>query len=138
MIFVLCNNKQYEKLYQKEAYKHIRLEEHTDLAGYAGINVYIHEDWYTDTHDDRVEYLEQQLIALADFKYIKLNYVDEDGHTDKHFPPEMASPESPQRTLEFTQGGSTTSTENSSLSLTEEERMALLDTEDGCGGACSI
>lgn len=133
MIFVLCNNKQYENLYRKESYKHIRLEEHTDLAGYAGINVYIHEDWYTDTHDERVEYLEQQLVALADFGYIRLNYLDEEGHKDKHYPPEMASPESPQRTLDLTLGGSTTKGEKSSPVLPPEARMGLSDAGGGDG-----
>ena len=138
MIFVLCTRNQYEKLYQKEAYKYIKLEDHTDLAGYAEINVYIHDEWYNDYNSDIVNYLEEQLVALADFGYIKLSYIDTEGHIDKYFPPEIAPTEDSGEVLGSTQYPSTTQGEKSSQSLTEEERMALLDTEDGCGGACSI
>lgn len=139
MIFVLCTRNQYEELYQGEAYKHIKLEDHTDLAGYAGINVYIHDEWYKDYTSDIVNYLEEQLVALADFGYIKLSYVDSEGHTDKYSPQEMATYEDSQAVSGPTQYPSTPEGEKSSQSLTEEERMALIEQEDGCSsGACAI
>lgn len=135
MNFILCDNKTYEKKYRAEAYKHVRLEEVSDLAGYAKITVYIEEDdWIYDIHDDRCNYLQEQLEALAMFGYISLIYVDEDGFESK-FTSTVALGED----FSHKQGGSTPPIENSSHSLTEEERMSLLETEDGCaGGACSI
>ena len=139
MIFVLCTRNQYGELYQGEAYKHIKLEDHTDLAGYAGINVYIHDGWYEDYNSEVVNYLEEQLVALADFGYIKLSYVDTEGHIDKYFPHEIAPTEDSQAVSGPTLYPSTPEGEKSSQSLTEEERMALIEQEDGCSsGACAI
>ena len=134
MNFILCNNATYEKKYQQEAYKHIRLEEVSDLAGYAKIIVYVEDNWMDDINDDRFHYLQEQLEALAMFGYISLIYVDEDGFESK-FTSTVALGED----FSHKQGGSTTPIENSPHSLTEEERMSLLETEDGCaGGACTI
>ena len=106
----------------------------SDLAGYAKIIVYIEEEWTYDIHDDRCCYLQEQLEALAMFGYISLIYVDEEGFESK-FTSTVALGED----FSHEQGGSTTPIQNSLPSLTEEERMGLLETEDGCaGGACSI
>lgn len=134
MNFILCNNRTYEEKYQKEAYKHIRLEEVSDLAGYGKINVYVEDGWEYNINDDRCQYLEEQLEALAMFGYIHLSYVDEDGFESRYTPSTALGEDfSPK------QGGSTLPMEKTSHSLTEDERMALVDTGDGCsGGACVI
>lgn len=134
MKFVLCSQYTYDKLYSRESHKYVRLEEHTDLAGYARIGVAIHNCWLEDCNDDRIEYLEQQLVALADFGYIFLEYVDEDGWVDKYY-----------STVEVTQKlttGTSTPTPSNPMAipevLSESDRERLMEQEDGCGGACAI
>lgn len=135
MKFVLCSQHTYDKLYSKEAHKYVRLEEHTDLAGYARIGVAIHDCWMYDCTDSRIEYLEHQLVALADFGYIFLEYVDEDGWVDKYY-----------STVAATQKLTTTSSTTKEYNpmdipevLSESDRERLMEQEDGCAsGACAI
>ena len=87
MRFILCNSATYEAKYQPEAYKHIRLEQVEDLAGYAGITVVIEDGWEYDMHDDRTAYLQEQVEALSVFGYIRLVYVEEDGQESRVYPP---------------------------------------------------
>lgn len=85
--FVLCSDKTYEEKYEKNSYRFHKMEEIEDLLGYAGIHVYVHGDWYKTHTANNVAYLEEQLEALAMYKYIKLYYVDEWG-TSLYHPPE--------------------------------------------------
>ncbi len=134
MRFILCNNATYEEKYQPEAYKHIRLEQVEDLAGYAGITVVVEDGWEYDIHDDRTAYLQEQVEALSVFGYIRLVYVEEDGQESRVYPPVPLGD-----VLASNQGGSPSPPEKSPHMLTEDERMALLETGDGCAsGACSI
>lgn len=135
MKFVLCSQHTYDKLYAREAHKYVRLEEHTDLAGYGRIIVSIHNCWVEDCNDDRLEYLEQQLVALADFGYIFLEYVDNDGWVDKYY-------SSVEATQKLTTASSTTKEYNPMAIpevLSESDRERLMEQEDGCAsGACAI
>ena len=79
---VLCTDKTFEEKYQREFYKYYRLYESTDLLGYAGIEVLIHEDYHMDTAlGERLEdSLEERLTTLGEFGYCKVIFVDEDGN----------------------------------------------------------
>lgn len=135
MKFVLCSQYTYDKLYEKESHKYVRLEEHTDLAGYGRITVAIHSCWMEDINDDRIEYLENQLVALADFGYIFLEYVDEDGWVDKYY-------STVADTQKLTTASSITQEYNPMAIpevLSESDRERLMEQEDGCAsGACAI
>lgn len=139
MKFVLCNDATYQELYEKDKHSYIRLEEHTDLAGYAKIEVLVHEEWYTGFNDERYDYLEQQLVALADFRYITLTYVDNEGIQDKHYPCTQEPLGSSQKHLFKEEDLGYRVEEKTSQGLTEELRMKMLEQEDGCAsGACAI
>lgn len=85
MIFVLCSDYTYGEMYERESYKYVRIVDHRDLVGFPKVNVVIHDCWMYSFSDDRVEYLEQQLVTLADFGCIKLSYQSEDGDVSLHF-----------------------------------------------------
>ena len=86
MKFVLCSTQTYKEQYQAEAYKWIRVQDHKDLLGFKNVHVHVHDCWMYEISDDRVDYLEQQLTALADFGYIKITYVEEDGWRENYEP----------------------------------------------------
>ena len=85
--FVLCSDKTFEEKYRGESHRFHKMEEIEDLLGYAGIHVYVHDDWHMSHSANNVSYLEEQLEALAMYKYIKLYYIDEWG-TSAYHPPE--------------------------------------------------
>jgi hypothetical protein len=135
MKFVLCSQYTYDKLYARESHKYVRLEEHTDLAGYGRIGVAIHSCWMEDCNDDRIEYLEHQLVALADFGYIFLEFVDEDGWVDKYY---STVTDTQKLTTASSAPKDSTSTSIPEV-LSESDRERLMEQEDGCAsGACAI
>ena len=134
MRFILCNNATYEEKYQEEAYKNLRLEQVEDLLGYAGIEVLIEDGWEHNIYDDRTAFLQEQLEALGVFGYIRVVYIEEDGQESR-----VHSYNPSEQVLASSQGGSLPLVEKSPQGLSEDERMALLETEGGCaGGACVI
>jgi hypothetical protein len=84
MKFVLCSEQTYQEMYQTESHKWIKLVDHVDLLGFKDIHVTIHDCWMYEISDDRVDFLEQQLIALADFGYISLTYLDSEGWSENY------------------------------------------------------
>lgn len=91
MKFVLCSKQTYKELYQPEAHKWIHVVDHRDLLGFKDVHVNVHDCWMYEVNDDRVDYLEQQLTALADFGYIKITYIQEDGW-EENYEPEVLAP----------------------------------------------
>jgi len=91
MKFVLCSKSTYKELYQPEAHKWIHVVDHRDLLGFKDVHVNVHDCWMYEVNDDRVDYLEQQLTALADFGYIKITYIQEDGW-EENYEPEVLAP----------------------------------------------
>ena len=85
MIFILANNSTYNRLYSAEHFRYPRLLCHTDLLGYGKVRVRVHTSWELSHGHGNVGFLEEQLEALADFGYIKLEYMDEEGHIDQYF-----------------------------------------------------
>ena len=135
MKFVLCSDSTYTELYEKDSYKYLRLEDHTNLAGYGKIWVNIHPCWMEDYNDDRIHYLEQQLTALADFGYIRIAYVEEDGIEFPYRSPLEAQQYVTEKTSQRTLYPSTAKQEV----LSESDRERLIEQEDGCGsGGCII
>ena len=98
MKFVLCSNTTYQELYQADAYKWVRVSDHKDLLGFRNVHVTIHDCWMYELNDDRVDYLEKQLTALADFGYISITYQAEDGWSE-NYEREEAAPTEKQRDL---------------------------------------
>lgn len=132
--FVLCSDETYQRLYQKESYKWMKLEEIEDLLGYAGIHVYVHDYWHTTHRASNISFLEEQIEALAMYKYIKLYYVDTEGHVDRYITPEEAVTASKQLEAAIDREG----VEEPQV-LSEADRERLIQQEDGCaGGACTI
>ena len=84
MKFVLCSDTTYEELYQAEAYKWVRVIDHKSLIGFRHVHVTIHDCWMYGISDERVQHLEQQLTALADFGYIKITFQGEDGWSENY------------------------------------------------------
>ena len=93
MKFVLCSTQTYEELYQAESHKWVRVESHNNLLGFRNIHVMIHDCWMYEISDDRVQYLEQQLTALADFGYINITFQTEDGWLENYEREEAAPTE---------------------------------------------
>ena len=93
MKFVLCSTQTYQELYQAEAHKWVRVEDHKDLIGFRNVHVTIHDCWMYEINDDRVDYLEKQLTALADFGYISITYQAEDGWSENYEREEAAPTE---------------------------------------------
>lgn len=91
MKFVLCSTQTYKELYQPDAHKWIKVIDHKDLLGFKDVHVNVHDCWMYEVNDDRVDYLEQQLTALADFGYIKITYIQEDGW-EENYEPEVLAP----------------------------------------------
>ena len=81
--FVLCDDNDWERLYQPEYYKYFRIKDAEDLLGHPQIRVFMHEDWHGSYGDDRIEYLEQQIEILAKFGYIHLVYKWSDGKEEE-------------------------------------------------------
>lgn len=69
---VVCKKETYEELYQSEHYQYVPLLEYEDLIGFHGIEVIVHESECDIA-------LEEALIVLAKFGYIRLTYVEESG-----------------------------------------------------------
>lgn len=129
MKFILCSDELYAEQYESEAYKHIRIEDIENLVGFKNIHVRLHEGWEDDINDDRIDFLQQQLEALAAFGYIKLIYVDGSGMEERYYPPKDVINDKPSPKQMEMQG----------TQMTEEQRMKLIEQEDGCaGGACVI
>ena len=84
MKFVLCSEQTYQELYQAEAHKWIRVLDHKDLLGFKDVHVHVHDCWMYEINDDRIDYLEHQLTSLADFGYIRITYIQEDGWEEKY------------------------------------------------------
>ena len=122
--FVLCDDADWEELYQPEYHKWFRVESAADLLGHPRIIVRVHENWQGGYEDERIEYLEQQLETLATFGYIKLVYVYED-HKEEVFKVERVKViESPQVEMFTTESTAT---------------IAYEMDDGGCeGGACKI
>jgi hypothetical protein len=93
MKFVLCSTQTYEELYQAESHKWVRVSDHKDLVGFRNVHVTIHDCWMYELNDDRVDYLEQQLTALADFGYISITFQAEDGWSENYEREEAAPTE---------------------------------------------
>ena len=93
MKFVLCSNTTYQEQYQAEAYKWVKVQDHKDLLGFRNVHVTIHDCWMYELSDERVDYLEQQLTALADFGYISITYQSEDGWSENYEREESAPTE---------------------------------------------
>ena len=100
MKFVLCSTQTYQELYQAEAHKWIRIVDHKDLLGFKDVHVNVHDCWMYEINDDRVDYLEQQLTALADFGYIRITYIREDGWQE-NYEPEVLAPIGLQSEMTF-------------------------------------
>ena len=92
MKFVLCSEQTYQELYAHKAYKWIKIQEHNDLLGFKNVHVTIHDCWMYEINDDRVDYLEPQLEALADFGYIKITYKDSSGWCENYEPEVISKP----------------------------------------------
>tara|TARA_R110000782_G_scaffold4260_1_gene15098 strand:+ start:521 stop:892 length:372 start_codon:yes stop_codon:yes gene_type:complete len=123
MKFVLCSTQTYQELYQAEAHKWVRVEDHKDLIGFRNVHVTIHDCWMYEINDDRVDYLEKQLTALADFGYISITYQSEDGWSENYEREEAAPTE-----------------KQVALPLGNPSAVVAYEVEDsGCeGGACKI
>jgi hypothetical protein len=91
MRFVLCSKQTYKEQYQEEAHRWIHVVDHKDLLGFKDVHVNVHDCWMYEINDERVDYLEQQLTALADFGYIKITYIQEDGW-EENYEPEVLTP----------------------------------------------
>ena len=132
--FVLCDESDWEELYQPEYYKWFRIKDAEDLLGHPSIAVYVHEDWQGGYEDDRIEYLEQQIEILAKFGYIKLVYKWSDGREE---PFKMDSPQviqSPQMDMfESLETGAITSSKPFEATVTWDKGE-----EDCEGGSCKI
>ena len=124
MKFVLCSTQTYEEKYKKEAHKHVRIQEHPDLLGYQNICVNIHDCWMYEINDERVDYLEQQLTALADFGYIKITYIQEDGW-EENYEPEVLAPVGLQSEMAFPSTGGGTVVYESSDNSCESGACAI-------------
>lgn len=135
MNFILATDKVYNALYEKDSHKHIRINDHRDLVGFHNIHVIVHEGWEEDMNDERIEYLAQQLEALADFGYIKLAFVDDDGWTDNYESPVVEDVRSAQRDFIHDIGVGYWEGVTTAPSVTVE----YVTEDDGCaGGACKI
>jgi hypothetical protein len=138
MKFVLCSDSVYANLYERKAYKYVRVNDHRDLVGYHNIQVIVHDHWEDDLNDDRVDYLAQQLEALADFGYIQISYVDDDGWVDNYEAPSISPLKTPQMDFLHERG----------LGYREPPKspqdgsgavVAYEDDDSGCdSGACAI
>ena len=124
MKFVLCSTSTYSELYQAESHNWVRIIDHTSLLGFKNIVVVIHDCWMYEINDDRIDYLEAQLTALADFGYISITFQSSEGWAEEYVYKEE-SPIEEQPQLEFPPS---------------TRAVVAYEVEDsGCeGGACKI
>jgi hypothetical protein len=120
--FVLCDDSDWEEMYEAESYKWFRLQDAKEIIGHPRIVVYVHEGWCANIDDDRREYLEQQVEILAHFGYIVLVYKSESGREEVYEVQQTAVIESPQ------------------VEMFPSNAVAVYETEDNdCeGGSCKI
>jgi hypothetical protein len=120
--FVLCDDSDWEDMYEAESYKWFRLQDAKEIIGHPRIVVYVHEGWCANIDDDRREYLEQQVEILAHFGYIVLVYKSESGREEVYEVQQTAVIESPQ------------------VEMFPSNAVAVYETEDNdCeGGSCKI
>jgi hypothetical protein len=120
--FVLCDDSDWEDMYEAESYKWFRLQDAKEIIGHPRIVVYVHEGWCANIDDDRREYLEQQVEILAHFGYIVLVYKSESGREEVYEVQQTAVIESPL------------------VEMFPSNAVAVYETEDNdCeGGACKI
>lgn len=135
MEFVLCSDLVYQEDYDRESYKYPRVLCHRSLIGWPKVHVIVHEGWEEDVCDERVEYLEQQLEALADFGFIKLFYISEEGWRDRH-PSAIPLKKKEVQGDMFKEGGFGDSV------FFEEKAPSVIayevEDEDCAGGSCKI
>jgi hypothetical protein len=120
--FVLCDDSDWEELYEAESHKWFRLQDAKEIIGHPRISVYVHEWWCASINDDRAEYLEQQIEILAHFGYIVLVYKWEGGREEVYKVEHIAVIDSPQ------------------IEMFPSSSVAVYETEDNdCeGGSCKI
>jgi hypothetical protein len=120
--FVLCDDSDWEELYEAESHKWFRLQDAKEIIGHPRIIVYVHEGWCASINDDRIEYLEQQIEILAHFGYIVLVYKWEGGREEVYEVEHIAVIDSPQ------------------IEMFPSSSVAVYETEDNdCeGGSCKI
>ena len=120
--FVLCDDSDWETMYEAESYKWFRLQDAKEIIGHPRIIVYVHEGWCGSVDDDRAEYLEQQIEILAHFGYIVLVYKWEDGKEEVYKVEHTAVIDSPQ------------------VEMFPSSSVAVYETEDNdcAGGSCKI